>query len=536
MDFCVSNNSYTRLKQFNHSIRLAGEYYLYFNDRQYYRETHKYCMFFCGILWNQSPEALYAEYYDVDVLNGQFCAIVYDKQRQTLSVTTDFLEDFPVYYYHDTDNLIITTDYLSFSPNHFKINNEWFRKASNQQFIDIWLPSVEGVPHNKNVYFDENITPISKVQRVGPARILKFCLSTNRTIRNYRYYMPEIEYPELFKAEKRYSYDEALDIAQTALSNNLNKIATSYDDITLVCSNGIDSLTNLTYLQKHKKLNIVSYEFDFHSKLIDEGKTIKELHNSLDIPCSLVTFSKEDYVKATFDVFEKSNVPIRCVGIAIEAYMSRNKVFKDTIVKGSFGDEIFWHGPGSAGAYALHHDGITEFSELSEYLANFYNYQPLYTSEYHFNMMKSLDFDASIMSYYYYRHFSYLKEDRVVSNKFILSPYIDYKLRSLLPKCDLETRRACLLDVQIQKDIVDPKLLKYLAPHKSGMEEVIIFDLPFVHKNKVIDILKNLVKMGLTVSQTYENTLVNIISKDTITIEDIKQLTLAFFINKWATY
>lgn len=536
MDFCVTNNRYnTRIKQFNHSVRLTGDYYLYFNNTQYYIETNKHIILFCGILWNQEPEILLDEIYNTDILNGQFYAIVFDKQRDTLTVITDFLEDFSVYYYHDTDNLIVTNNYLSFSPNHFDINSDWFVSAIDERIVDIWLPSIKDIPHNNQIYYDDNITPISKVLCAGPARVLKFCLSTNRILRNFRYYKPEIEYPALFKDKERYSYDEALDIAKEALSNNLQKIASSYESITLCCSNGIDSLTTLSHLQDHKNFNILSYAHDFHPRLVEDAEGIKKLHNSLDIPCTIVNFTKEKFINSAFDVFEHCPIPLRELAAAIEGYAAHDPVVKDILVKGTFGDEIFWHGPGSAAAYALHHAGITEFSDLPEYLTNFYNYQPLYTSEYHFDMMKTLDFDASIMSYYYYRHFSYLKEERITSNKLIFSPYIDYKLRSLLPKCDLETQRASLLDVQIQKDIIDPKILKQLASRKYGSEEAIITQFPFVQKDKVINIVKNLVKKELTVSTTYQNILVNILNKDIITFSDMKQLNLAFFINKWVT-
>ena len=62
-------------------------------------------------------------------------------------------------------------------------------------------------------------------------------------------------------------------------------------------------------------------------------------------------------------------------------------------------------------------------------------------------------FKEAITSRLYYRG-SYLKESRVLSNKLLISPYIDLRLKTLLNSCDTDTQIRSALNAELQFSLV----------------------------------------------------------------------------------
>ena len=86
-------------------------------------------------------------------------------------------------------------------------------------------------------------------------------------------------------------------------------------------------------------------------------------------------------------------------------------------------------------------------------------------------IIKSQNFEMSIMNYHYNRQRSFLKDDRVLLDQMIISPFIDLRLRELLPKCDKQTQTASILDASIQTQLMGKNLKQYMNKYKAGGEE-----------------------------------------------------------------
>jgi len=530
MDFCVTNSEYVRVKQFNHKVSLGKDYYLYFNEKKYYRETDNHIMFFCGILWYQNPEILYEENYNTDILNGQFRAIIFDKKNSLLRVITDFIEDFPIYYYQDNDNLIISSSLMSFSPNYFTLSKKWIYEAAHHRIHHAYYPNLLDLPVNNNTYYDENITPIHKVNRIGLGRIVYFL--NNNIVDNIRYYKPETDFYNLFHVEKKYNYEQALELSKICLENNYNKIINTFDEISIFASNGIDSLLNVYYLKDHPNVNVISYGYDWSQ---GQNNTLQKLHSEyLKIPTKFFTFDREQYINIIYEAMKNSSVPIKQIYTSIGTYISKKNTFKDVVITGSFGDRIFGHETGNSMSYGIHYENIDNFDDLKEYTSKHYSSFADDYSERYYDQINSLTFIEHIASFYHYHHFSLAKFDRIFFDKLIIDPYVDSKLRSLLPQCNLEAQKYTILDAQLQIDLIkDKELLSYLAPVKIGADEGLNFEFSFVNKDKAYELLRELSELKIPTS--FQQAFIKMFNKDKLVPRDLQLFGLGFFIKNWIT-
>ena len=71
----------------------------------------------------------------------------------------------------------------------------------------------------------------------------------------------------------------------------------------------------------------------------------------------------------------------------------------------------------------------------------------------------------------YYRG-SYLKEIRVLSNKLLISPYIDLRLRTLLNSCDIDTQIRSAFNAELQFSLIadTTKVNKIKAGAQEGSD------------------------------------------------------------------
>ena len=159
--------------------------------------------------------------------------------------------------------------------------------------------------------------------------------------------------------------------------------------------------------------------------------------------------------------------------LAPEMHLRNSYNLKDKVlIKGTFGDEIFWHDARSAMSVAVHDWKITDMKEIVQRLRQNYSRQLFHMTQYNLDkIIQSENLEVSIMNYHYNRQRSYLKDDRVLLDQMVISPFIDLRLRELLPKCDKATRTASILDASIQTDLMGNDLVRYMNKHKAGGEE-----------------------------------------------------------------
>ena len=107
--FCITNT--LSLIKNQHKIKFTcRDYHISYDDHVWLYESTKYFTLFCGVLWEGTIE----EVIEQSVIpNGQFYSVSIDKHTGDIIGSTDFLEDFSVYYYQKDNALVLTTDIIN---------------------------------------------------------------------------------------------------------------------------------------------------------------------------------------------------------------------------------------------------------------------------------------------------------------------------------------------------------------------------------------------------------------------------------------
>ena len=178
-----------------------------------------------------------SDFVETSSQNGQFYAVVFTKKTRTIKVITDFLEDFPVYYYIKDNNFVVTNSILAFG-NQLKLNLDWLTQA-------------------KNNYYSDSITLINDVKRIGPGGVLEF--SVDDVCENvYTWYNASSDYISLIHQDPVYNLESATSYVDTILTENFSRLRKKYESLVVFSSNGIDSLTILKY---YSPFTNSSYDF-----------------------------------------------------------------------------------------------------------------------------------------------------------------------------------------------------------------------------------------------------------------------------------
>ena len=442
MNFYISN-----IKNNNFSNHVTfNNLHIYFNDKVIFEETSEFISLFTGILWSGNLDT---------IPNGQFYYIKIHKIKNYIEVITDFIEDFSVYYTVFDNYFAITNSLL-----HIKstINNYWVRKylkEANNSFGRAYFPELDNIPNLNNT----NCTVLNNVFRIGA--FTKAYFDFDGKYIKTSYYLDKNYFLNSFKLQ--YSFDEVKDRAKNILESNINKLD---KNSLLLCSSGRDSL--LLY-SLNKNFKLISYVGDWWER--EKIEKISDNH-------IILRYSKEEYLSNMLKGIETYTIPSKVFGLAIEISLLNN-YSNDIIVTGSYGDEIFWH---------EHHALLTTFifnydytyKQCLDFISKpyvsghehpIYNWNPFKISESLYNQIKKYScFEEAITARFYYRE-SYLKDERVLSNKLLISPYIDLRLKTLLNSADRDTQERSCFDAEIQLSLISTSLYSKLNKFKAGAEE-----------------------------------------------------------------
>jgi len=484
--FFLTNNLTSQKTNFANQYRFDDFLLLYDNAVEFV-ETKKSVIIFCGILWdNQTLEQFEDKEF---VPNGQFYCLMFDKQTKKIDIWSDFLEDFPVYY-SNKDELQVTNSLVDFDNKN--INLEWFQLAyKHNAYIDKLIDYNSNIPklwNNSEFSADQwyqNITPLKGVKRLGPGRVIT--IDKNNSIEIRKYYDHISDYYNLIFQEPEYDFESATELTKQVLTQNIKTIQQKYSDLLLMCSNGVDSLVIASMMQ----CKITGYCGTSYNK--ENPQKLKNLFSFLP-DSELYCFDENLYRRAYYDNINNWCTPSKNADLAPEKYIIEAESTPETVViKGTFGDEIFWHEPAAAAAVAYHQHGCHEYDSMLEFLKSHYSYQPYHSDPNFFETIKSLDLKNSIMYYHYHRQSSYLKDDRILNNRMIVSPYIDMRLRSLMPLTEKTAQESSVLDAAIQKQLISSEYLLYLNSSKSGGEESFdMIDYKKIKKDQLIAFVSNI--------------------------------------------
>ncbi len=459
INFCITNSDHIKKDNFDHKISLGNDTVLYQDSMVEIKDLPKHLIAFCGILWEGQIE----DFTESDRQNGQFYAMVFDKQSNTVKVISDFLEDFPVYYYIKDDKFAITNSLLAFS-NSLDIDEKWIGLAQSGNYTDRLIQPYDGITTDK--YLTNNITPIKDVKRLGPGRAIEIQLGTGK-MKTYSWYDAGFDYVAPIFEEPIYNMESAKDLVDKVLRQNAETLKKKYGSrLAMFASNGVDSLTLIKYLEGVPKYGYYGKDYKNESP-----ELLKRLYENTG--GTLHYFDQDEYRLAYSETIRGWKTPSFNMDLAPEMHIRNSYNLKDKVlVKGTFGDEIFWHDARSAMSVAVHDWRIIGMEEIIESLKEKYSRQLFHMTQHNLDkIIHCQNFKVSIMNYHYNRQKSYLKDDRVLLDQMIISPFIDLRLRALLPKCDKQTQTASILDASIQTQLIGKDLVQYMNNYKAGGEE-----------------------------------------------------------------
>ena len=459
INFCITNSDHIKKDNFENKISLGNNNVLYHDSMVEIKDLSKHLIAFCGILWEGQIE----DFTESDQQNGQFYAMVFDKQSNIVKVISDFLEDFPVYYYIQDGKFAITNSLLAFSKS-LDIDEKWFGLAQSGNYTDRLIQPYDGIATDK--YLTNNITPIKDVKRLGPGRAIEIQLGSGK-MNTYSWYDAGSDYVAPIFAEPIYNTESAKDLVDKVLKQNAETLKEKYGSLlAMFASNGVDSLTLIKYLE-----GVPKYGYYGKDYMNESPELLKRLYENTG--GTLHYFDEDQYRLAYSETIRGWKTPSFNMDLAPEMHIRNRYNLKDKVlVKGTFGDEIFWHDARSAMSVAVHDWRIIGMKEIVDSLKENYSRQLFHMTQHNLDKItQSQNLEMSIMNYHYNRQKSYLKDDRVLLDQMIISPFIDLRLRGLLPRCDRQTRTASILDASIQTELIGKDLVCYMNKHKAGGEE-----------------------------------------------------------------
>ena len=475
INFCLTNDLSLSTRKYPNYIDLYNGFSLGYEEDVEVHETKDVIVLLCGIMWENDID----QFVNLDGLvpNGLFYAIRYDKYKQKVTVITDFIETFAVYYYAENDKVIISNKLISFSNKFFTINQDWVTTAINGVYVDRKLISYENIPnwmcHNgypSDTWYS-GITPINNVKMVGPGAFFTIDLATCKTSHTL-YYDARRDYVDLaYDVTKKLTFDEITGLSDIILRKNIDKIYKKYNKrlIPSIC-NGIDGIHIASMLgDRINDLKVVGYTGDW---FVDEppNRLIKLYENFPKGELSIM--DKKTYDSIYYEVNElHCDMPIMNPSLMPEVVRWKDKFPNAVYLKGSFGDEIFWHDGNSGLVAAIHELGARTLDEAKKMLEPYYVCVPYIYSERLFDYYKSKTLLDGMLSYHYYRQKVYMRDELPLYDQLIVSPYVDIRLRQMMPLADHDARIRNMLDAESQKVMIDKKWLNHINPHKGGMEE-----------------------------------------------------------------
>ncbi len=476
INFCLTNDLSLSMRRYPNNINLYNGFTLgYEQDVQVY-ETNDVIILLCGIMWEQDIE----QFESLQKLkpNGQFYAIRIDKHSNKVTIITDFIETFAVYYYAEKDKVVVTNKLISFSNKFFTINENWIKSAIDGVYVDRKITSYEKIPNWKghNNYSSDvwysGMTPINKVKMVGPGAFFTIDLSTLETSHTL-YYDPRKEYVDLaLQTENKLTLDEVTTIADKIQNTNVDKIYSKYGNrLVTTISTGIDSLHIASMLGKRiKNIPVIGYTGDWFEN--EPADKLLALYKHFPKGITHI-FNKKQYDNLYTPSITEDHCDIPCMNPALmaEIVLLKNQYKDKVYIKGTFGDEIYWHNGSSGLLCAMHEYGCKTLEEAQKVLFKHYTNLPVTYSQEFIDYFSNMSLIDSLLSYHYYRQKAYFRDELQIYDQLILSPYIDMRLRKLMPMADHNARLRNMLDVESQKKQTSKKYLKYCNKHKGGMEE-----------------------------------------------------------------
>ena len=414
-------------------------------------------------------EVLIGNFESLKKLNGEFFAVEIDYDNKKIKVLNDKHSSFMLYY--DEITKTVSTDIFSFKKD---INDEWFTKVikirKNVYYYHTLLDKEPWTEYGskKNDYALKDVKYIPQGAEVT--------IDNNQIIMR-KYYD---SYSDFFNVKPIY-FDETelIEFTKNRLENNIRRIIKQYNKLplTIVGSTGLDSLSILNSLPHGTDFTFLNYYFLDNKESSSCFKNAKRLIAFLKDKgrvCKIQNYTTCDITK----LLEKYHTIInhfnhgKDVLYDVFAYKEQTNNKQSLILKGTYGDECFWHDDHAYCLY-LKSKGYS-FDQAKEFCKSTYAYVGEHSpSEITKDQFKECNnhwmYDVAARQYFKTR--SYITSDRLYNQRPTFAPYGDFDLMSLPLKCDKDELRIKCIDGTIQKSFLG-EYNNFLNANKDGEQTI----------------------------------------------------------------
>lgn len=410
-------------------------------------------------------------FYELKKCNGEFYAVRINKITNSVEVMNDRLGSFMLFY--SSTEKKISTNIREFEKH---INNEWFEHIINKNTIKNFVHTNLDYnsftrPHTSS----DNEYALKNVRYIPVGTIL----SSNGDAFVLQNYFDT--YNDFFNLEKKHEDEEEFtNFVQKRIHDNLMRITQQYRTVPVLCGGtGLDSMTILsTLLDQKKNFHILNYFFqesaeskNCHDNFTKLSNFLAEFHiKSISQMYSTNLFL--NYLEKNFNLINhyNNNADILYDVIAVNENTEKNSL----ILKGTWGDECFWHLEHPYMLY-LKSQGKT-YKEAKELIKKTYAYMgennPIRFLEKEWNSCNNGWLKDSA-AYFFYKRPRYITSERAYSpTKHFFSPFADTELTNLPLKCKNKKLGLLCMDGTIQKKLLRHDLIKFLNKRKDGEQEI----------------------------------------------------------------
>ncbi|TJX13961.1 asparagine synthase (glutamine-hydrolyzing) [Tissierella creatinini] len=253
-------------------------------------------------------------------LRGKYSFVIYDSNEKRAIIVRDLAGEKPLYYYHDKDFFIFSSDIKSI------INSGIVRKEINKKALNQYL---------QLTYIPAPLTIYSDIYKLLPGHYIT--LELNKDVAYTKYW--DVEYN---KDDKIQDYNKCKELLRTTLFNAVEDCMSSSKLIGTLLSGGIDStiITGIASQVSNKSLDTFTIGYmDKRHDESDRAKLSSKFHKSIQ---HIFYLEYEDVFPDLDKIINNLEEPFADSSY-IPTYMIAKyaKEYVDIALTGDAGDEIF---------------------------------------------------------------------------------------------------------------------------------------------------------------------------------------------------
>jgi asparagine synthase (glutamine-hydrolysing) len=261
-------------------------------------------------------------------LNGIFAFVLYDKDKKTLSFMRDRLGIKPLYYYHDGERLIISSEIKTFIEN-FREEIDFTEDCCViKEFLTNGC-----IPQES---FIKNVTTAK------PGEMLRYDLVKKKLTSNILINIYDDVTPARYAKNREKTEEELVDELDAILNRVVKRQMISDAPVGTICSGGLDSSLVTAIATKHNP-DMKVYNIKVEEKKLDESKYAKIVADHLGLRFSVQKMNKKVYLDNYKECTYYCDSPLlygNSVGVMLIARKAREDKIK-VLLSGEGADELF---------------------------------------------------------------------------------------------------------------------------------------------------------------------------------------------------